>query len=148
MNALRKKALYFLSIREYSKHELLNKLNKYASDGDDVEQLINNLVADGYLSEERFVENYVNSKSKKFGVMKIKYGLREKGINCETIDEYLSGIDRNAEIEVAYRILVKKINNNFDDKTIAKGIRFLQVRGFDYLTIKSALQKLKNSDCT
>ena len=75
---IKNKAIYFLSRREYSKLELITRLNRYPNFQEDlIIQVIDELIEKDYLSDLRFSEQYVNMLlNKGLGFKKIKYELR------------------------------------------------------------------------
>ncbi|MFN8770480.1 MAG: regulatory protein RecX [Neisseriaceae bacterium] len=146
MNNLRHKALSLLAIREHSRKELFNKLKKYAQNDADIITILDELEKNGYLSEERFVENYVTVKKKKYGSLKIKYLLHNKGASSQLVNNYITKIDKDDEIELAYQLLLKKISDDLSDKSVARGIRFLQGRGFSLDIIRIALKKVRGNN--
>lgn len=142
MNNLKKKALSLLAMREHSRKELFNKIRPHALNDNEVNMMLDELEVNGYLSDERFVDSYIVSKKKKFGSLKIRYLLQNKGAKSDLINDYIAKIDKDDEIELAYNLLYRKIGENRDEKSIARGIRFLQGRGFSMDVIKLALRKL------
>ena len=71
--SLRARALSYLARREYSRDELHRKLTPYAEDADELEALLNDLKARGWLSEQRFVEQTVHARRGKFGSLRIAH---------------------------------------------------------------------------
>lgn len=143
MEYLKKKALFLLAMREHSRKELYNKLKVIATSEEEIHKLLDYLEQKGYLSESRFTDSYIHSKAKKWGILKIKHLLQIKGIDRELVNEYISKIDSDNEINIAYDLLLKKIGGNMDMKCLSRGIRFLQSRGFSPDIIKAAIKKLK-----
>jgi regulatory protein len=148
MSDLKKKALYFLARRDYAYHELFEKLNSYTQEEDSIYTVLNELKAKGWLSEERFISSYINSKSKKYGLLKIKHLLYRKSGDIDLVDELLKSSDVD-QLEVAYQLWIKKFGDSFEvleQKTIARGVRFLQSRGFGFDIIKAVLDRLRVFD--
>jgi regulatory protein len=142
MSILKSKAIYFLSKREYAYLELFNKLKKYSDNFTEIKTLLDELKKDGYLSEDRYIKSYINSKKNKSGIAKIKYNLKLKTGNAQLVDKILaeSSID---EYESALLVWQKKFKGAVTtDKTeIARQARFLQSRGFSFTTINKILKK-------
>ena len=134
----------FLSIREYSRKELFYKLKAHVDEELLISNVLDELEALGYLSEERFVESYVHSYQNKHGSLRIKHNLKNKGIDELLAKQYLNEISREDEIGVATNLLVKKIGNNeVNSKIIMRAIRFLLNRGFSMDIISEVLRNLK-----
>lgn len=144
--SIKAKAVAYLARREHTRQELVTKLTlKYPEAQDLIQKILDQLQQSGYLSEERYIKSYLNSKSTKAGLAKIKYALRQKIGDSELIDEILreNPID---ECAAARALLEKKfgmLNPNSssgkhlsDKQQLAKQIRFLQNKGYNFSIIK------------
>lgn len=136
---LRAKALDFLSRRDYSYLELFNKLSKYTDDEIAIRSVLDEMVSKNFLNEERYIEAFINSKSRKFGSKKIRYLLCSKVSNSDLVNDIYSKTEIN-ELQIACEQLVKKYPSPpQDNKERAKYLRFLLNRGFSYEIINQAL---------
>ena len=141
-NSLKAKALYFLARREYAYQELYTKLKKYSEDEEEIKSLLDLLRERGWLSEERYIKSYLESKSKKYGILKIKYTLAQKTSNPELVNQILSENPVD-EYTVAHRLWLKKFGKIATEKNeLAKQIRFLQNKGFSFAIIKKVIDRL------
>ena len=68
MNIIKSKAIYFLARREYAYKELFSKLKKYSEDLGEIKLVLDDLKRKGFLSEERYIQSYINSKKNKYGL--------------------------------------------------------------------------------
>ena len=145
MSILKKKALFFLAKRDFAYNELFNKLKPYALNEDELHSVLSDLKNKGWLSEERYINNYISSKNKRYGILKIKNELYVKSGDRDLINELI--IENNIdEVETAHQLWKNKFCDNvttLDQKLIARGIRFLKYRGFNFDTINKVLQKIK-----
>jgi regulatory protein len=132
----------FLARREHSRTELARKLASIAGEGDDVEALLDDLASKGWLSDARFAELAVRSKARRFGPLKVAYGLRAKGVGEETIALAFetAGTDGTANLERVWRSRFS--NAPADQRERGKQVRFLQGRGFG---LEEILRFLKGS---
>ena len=107
IKTIKSKAIYFLARREHSYAELLQKLSRYSENLDDIKHVLDNLKEQGLLSEERYIQNYLSSKSGKYGMLKLKYNLASKVDDADLIEQLIeeSGID---QYEVALNLWQKK----------------------------------------
>ena len=97
------------------------------------------LVSDGWLSNERYCEQFIHAKKNKFGRYKIVKELEEKGIDSVIIEQYLSPL-KNQELFYAKKVWQKKFKFLPSSKEEwSKQARFLQSRGFDVSLIKKIL---------
>lgn len=139
--SLKSIALDLLAIREHSSKELYNKLAKKSDDHDEVIAVLEDLQKNNLLSNERFAESFIYSKSRKYGSLKIRHMLREKAVSSETINDVYDSSEINEE-QVAFDILSRKyksIPRDYNEK--AKYMRFLLGRGFSSSVAISALQR-------
>jgi regulatory protein len=140
---LKKRALYYLGKREYSRLELQKKINAFAQeleiDTQNIKNLLNDLEENNWLSDQRFTEQFIFSKKNKYGVEKIRYELKMRGVDDTIINSELD------KIKSENYLLAKKIwSKKFDDTPHSqeernKQIRFLQGRGINIELIHKIL---------
>src|SRR5260221_10210488 len=96
--SLRARAMRFLARREHSRAELARKLAPIAAAGEDIEALLDELSAKGWLSDARYAELAVRSKAPPFRPLQVAHQLRLKRLREETITLAIarSGIARPA----------------------------------------------------
>ena len=135
------KALDLVSRREHSCYELIQKLNKrFPETMHIIEDVVQKLVRNNILNDERFAEMYLNARARKgFGPKKIEMELNSKKIDSIFIANAISEYDswaENAENE-----LLKKFKgvkpNDFNSKMKQK--QFLFNRGFSTQIIEQIL---------
>lgn len=129
---LRRSAFNLLARREQSRSELKTKLLNKDANETLVEDLLDNLVAEGLQSDERFVESFVNARvQRQQGPVKIGHELRQKGVADRLIDAALESFDDHW-FEIAKELVVKKYGQSepldFNDKQ--RRMRFVMQRGF------------------
>ena len=112
--------------------ELREKLEAREFDADEIESTLAALVSDGLLSEERFVESFVGSYTRRgHGPVWLRAELERRGISGEVISEALAKADVDWEA-AAEAVRVKRFGPEVptDFKERARQARFLQYRGF------------------
>src|SRR5665647_941990 len=140
--SLRARALQYLARREYSRAELRGKLLPHVQADADFEQafnssghvnldaLLDDLTARGWLSDERATAQLVHAKRSRFGTQRITHELRQKGIAEELISAALPAL-KESELAAAREVWQRKFGTApQDEKEKAKQVRFLQSRGF------------------
>ena len=143
---LKSKALYFLSRREFAYQELFTKLKKYSDDEIEIRKTLDSLRDLGYLSEKRFIQSFINSRSKKHGLLKIKYQLSQKTTDSDLVNQIISDTDFD-EVALARNLFRKKFGIVATDRNeLAKQIRFLQNKGFSYSIIKQVISGVFDQD--
>lgn len=94
-NKIRNSALIYLARREHSRLELFNKLIQKGHSPDLINTVLDQLIVDRLLNEERFVEAFVYSKTNKGqGPLKIVAELKQKGICSVLIEQYIDVGDK------------------------------------------------------
>ncbi len=123
--------------------ELRNKVLNYSEslgiNKVDLELVLDELENKDWLSDDRFSEQFVLSKKKKFGVRKIAHELKLRGVDELIINRVLGEI-KDDEFILAKKIWEKKFNQipiTIDEK--AKQIRFMQSRGIGIAIIHQIL---------
>ncbi|MDO4222541.1 MAG: regulatory protein RecX [Acinetobacter sp.] len=137
---LRSYAFALLTRREYSKHELSEKLKLYAIDPAEVDALVAEFAESNYQSDQRVAESMLASQVRKGkGLHRVKQALEAKGLNSDLIADDLKDVDW---LQQAYQLKIKKFGTEIakDPKIKAKQIRFLQYRGFTMDVILKAIK--------
>lgn len=143
--ALQSKAIRLLAMREHSTKELHTKLASKA-DGylDLVDSVIEEMLSEGYLSDERYTESYTRSRlARGFGPVKIKLELKTKGV-----DEHLANDHIDARSGKWLEAAMTQYQKKYADMPIAsynewtKRARFLQSRGFTMDHIHSVMPEV------
>jgi regulatory protein len=125
------RALRFLSRREHSRQELRKKLLSYEQDPTQLEDLLDKLEKNKWLSNDRYAESLVRRKSERFGALRIVDELKQQAISTETI-ERLKMTLKESEPERAWSLWSKKYGPDIqsEPKERAKQIRYLVSKGF------------------
>jgi regulatory protein len=142
LSQARSRAIKYLSIREHASLELRNKLKHKGFEEKVIASVLSELKAKKLLSEERFAESYVRSRTQKgFGPLRIQQELRERGITGDVLTDALDSNDSTV-IWVAHASHVRQKRFGSDlpkgQNELGKQVRFLQYRGFTPSQIKGA----------
>jgi regulatory protein len=138
---VRTAALALLAGRDFSRHELTSRLLRRGYGAANVATAVAGLVAEGFLREARYVEQFVAQHAGRGrGPMRIRVELREKGIEPEVIGDAL-GAAGTDWFEAAREARRRKFGPSppGDYRERAKQARFLQYRGFSSEQIRAAL---------
>lgn len=149
-NSLYEQALRRLAQREYSEEELRRRLKAYTENTADIETVLTQLKEAGHLSDDRFIEAYIQSRVRRgFGPIRIRGELQEKGISKQDIEPSLA-IWQSSWLNVAKRVIEKKYGLKKNAQlTEGKGQlatqkRFLLYRGFEMDIIQKLFTELSN----
>ena len=137
---LRARALRLLARREHSRAELKRKLAPHVEEGVDLDALLEDFTKRGWLSEDRFVEQAVRARARKYGPLKIAHHLREKGIDEAGVERGLAQARAEESEALASAWRARFGRPPADESEKAKQVRFLQQRGF---SLEAVLHFLK-----
>ncbi len=129
---LRKRAVAALSRREYSRQELARKLEVFAAeDQAGLSALLDDLQAQGWLSDARYVESRLHARQSRYGSQKILHELRAQGV-AEALIAAAGAELKATELERAGQLWRRKFSAPpATAQERARQIRFMQSRGFD-----------------
>jgi regulatory protein len=152
---LRLAGMDLLARREHGSSELRTKLTKRfrkrECDPDTVEQVVQQLIAEGLLSDERFAASRVRQLAGRgYGPARIRNDLRQQHVEhfiSDTLEEaFESAVDWDAEAAAVYQKKYgeRPIVGDWDARQRERGrrLRFMQYRGFG----AEVSQRLVNED--
>jgi regulatory protein len=132
LRPVRETAMGLLANREHSTRQLQDKLLARGYTPEEIGPALEELVKDGLLSDERFVEAFVHSRRERgSGPLKIRVELHQRGVDDDLIDVWLDDKDPDWLIH-AEAARQKKFGPVLpkEYKEKARQARFLQYRGF------------------
>lgn len=133
--SLKGRALRLLSGREHSRAELERKLQQFEEEPGSLALALDELVAKGFISEQRVLESVVNRRAAKLGASRIQQELQAKGLDRQVVSEAVAEL-RSTELARARAVWQKKFDHPpADAAERAKQMRFLASRGFGGDTI-------------
>jgi len=139
--SLKATAVGMLARREYSRAELAARLAAKGGAPDEIERLLDELAALGYLSDVRFAHAVVTQKSGRFSRRAIAESLKAAGVPPAAVDGALAEhapVDDEALVALWRRRFGRP---PADDREKARQVRFLQSRGFSLTAILRLLRE-------
>lgn len=108
------KAIKYINVRSRSTLEVKNKLIKDNFNIDDVSDVINKLLQQGYLNDSVYANSFFNEQliTTSHGPNRIRVEMQKKGIDNSIIDDVLNLYDSNLQYEKASKIVLKVIRSN------------------------------------
>ena len=141
------KAIDYISSRMHTKKELSDKLLKKGYTKEVIIEALRKLEDYGYVNDELFAKQFINENNK-YSKKILSNKLRQKGIECDIIDKFLS--DKGQETEeylcdkyVQKYLKSKKVNDSASKQKLYASIAR---RGFDFDLIKKTCEKYLNND--
>jgi regulatory protein len=143
--SLHAQAVGLLARREYARVELEQKLLGKGWDRSEVRATLDELAAEGYLSDARYARALVAQKSGRYSRHGIAAELKTKGVAAQEIEAALA--DANLDDEAALAALWQRRFGRApaDEREKARQVRFLQSRGFSLSAILKLLRGAKAS---
>lgn len=137
--------LWLLGRRAHSRAELQEKLERKGTEADTVQRVLDRLEGYGYVNDRSFADQFVNSRSRRYGSLRLRGELLRKGIAEELVEEQLSGLSSDSQREAALALLEKNAwrFNRGDDprRNRARAWSFLARRGFPPPAAGAALEE-------
>jgi regulatory protein len=141
--SLKGRALRLLSGREYSRAELLRRLQPFEEAPGALVTVVDELQAKGFISEQRVLESVIHRRAAKLGTARIRQELQAKGLEPEAVAQAVEQL-RASEVERAREVWRKKFGAPAADAAErGKHMRFLATRGFG----GDAIRKVVSGAC-
>jgi regulatory protein len=138
--SLKARAVGYLARREYARAELRDKLLATGAAPDEVDPVLDELAAEGYLSDERFAQALVRQKHGGYSKRSIAGTLKAKGVAGEVVTDVLAGTDMDDAATLVALWQRRFGRAPADDRERARQVRFLQSRGFGLSAILKLLR--------
>ncbi|TWO66669.1 recombination regulator RecX [Caenimonas sedimenti] len=139
--SLKGRALKLLAVREYSRSELERKLAQHETEPGQLKQALDELLAKGFLDEQRVVDSLVHRRAGKLGAGRIRHELQAKGVDAARVAEAVAAL-KLSEVERAREVWRRKfgvVPANAAER--GRQARFLAARGFGGEAIRRALSE-------
>ena len=135
----------YCSAAEHCKAEVSEKLQKWGLPYEAVNRIIDRLVVEKFIDEERYCRAFVNDKFRfaKWGKMKIAQGLYMKKIPSDVAWRHLNEIDEEEYLAILRDLLASKrksIHAKDDYELNGKLMRFAVSRGFELKDIRRCIE--------
>ena len=129
---------------EHCEQEMRDKMKRWEIDADAQDRVIDRLVKERYIDNERYARAFVKDKIRynKWGRRKVQQALWMKRISDDIQQQVLDEIDEKEYLNVLVPLLKQKrrtIKANNDYELNQKLVRFALSRGFDFGIIRQCL---------
>lgn len=136
---------------EQAEHDIRTKLKSWGISADDSDTIIQRLINEKYIDEERFALAFTRDKFRfdGWGRIKIAYHLQMKHISQHVIDNVITDIDEDSYVQSLEHILRAKMHVLKGKEPLqarASLIRFAISRGFESSLIYRLLPKFTDCD--
>jgi len=139
--SLRAQAIRLLARREYARSELEHRLIAKGAPRNEVGFVLDELIAQGYLSDARYARAMATQKAGGYSRRSIAEALKAKGIARTDIERAL--VEAEADDGKALRAVWQRRFGKppTDEREKARQVRFLQARGFALSAIFKLLRE-------
>ena len=142
---LKTKIEAYCAAAEHCEMEARMRLRQWKCDSQNEDEIIDYLIAEKFISDERYAKAFVHDKLlyQGWGRVKIAYMLRGKKIAFDIIQSAIQTIDEEEYLRILNRLVSQRLPQNqqssIDKSTLDSLYRFLMQRGFTLDEIKSAI---------
>ena len=114
---------------------------------DEAAEIIIYLKEEKYIDDERYVKAYIAEKFKinKWGRVKMKYYLRQKGLTDDVIEKGMESIDEKKYVDLLLKTMkekARKVKKKNKFEKMGQIIRYTQSRGFEPEIIHRYINKV------
>ncbi|HSW20115.1 MAG TPA: recombination regulator RecX [Ramlibacter sp.] len=128
--SLKGRALKLLASREHSRQELERKLAEHEEEPGQLQRILDELQAKGFIDEARVVESVLHRRAARLGAGRIRQELQAKGLDPERVAQAVASL-KDTELARARAVWLRKFDGPARDASErARQARFLAARGF------------------
>jgi regulatory protein len=132
----RQKIYRYCAYQERSHQEVRDKLYGYGLFKDEVEEILSQLITEGFLNEERFAKAFAGGKFRmqKWGRIKIVHELEARGLTPNCINAGLKEIDEQSYLATLRELLNRKSGQTSEENAFVKRdkmARYAIQKGFE-----------------
>ena len=144
-------AIRLLARREYSRHELAERLAAKGHEPETIAECLDALAEQDLQSDARFAESFLRSRILRGqGPLKIRLDLEHRGLERELIRHAFDEAEQRGEVDwfaLARDALARRFSGPGDSpRERARRERFLAQRGFDFDQVRHALETAWSTD--
>jgi regulatory protein len=118
----KQKIYRYCAYQERAHQEVRDKLYEYGLHQNEVEEILTQLITEGFLNEERFARAFAGGKfrMKKWGKLKIVHELESRGLTKNCIRAGLSEIDPQDYLATLQEVAQKKMDQTLIENVYAR----------------------------
>jgi regulatory protein len=144
--SLKAAVIRMLARRDYGRTELAQRLARRGVAADEIESVLDEMAALGFLSDARYAESLVRQKQGRYAKRAIAHTLKERGLDRDTAEAALSTLETTDETEEALALWRKRFGvPPQDERERNRQLRFLLSRGYS-TTVAFKVLKIVRSE--
>ncbi len=139
-----KKIMHYCAYQDRCTHEVTSKLKEFELSSQTIQEIIDQLIEDNFINDERFCKLYSISKFKhlKWGRLKIEMALKQKMLPHHLIEIGLAEIDEEDYKKTILDLFHAKTKNetiSYEEKL--KAMQYIASKGFEKDLILTCINK-------
>ena len=138
--SLKGRALRLLAQREHSRAELASKLARHVEEDDDLEAVLHDLQAKGFIDEARVAESLVHRRAARLGTQRLVQELRQKGLSEDLVRAQADQLRETEEVRARAVWRQRFGTPAATPQERARQMRFLAARGFSGDAVRRVLR--------
>ena len=139
--------LKFIGYRSRSEKEIIDRLRKKKIDEKMISEIMAKLQEWKFIDDIAFAKQWIESRvvNRHKSIRLVRLELLKKGIHKEIIDSLFENLSKESDVISIEAIIRKKIKRlNIQDRNdLQKLSRYLLGKGFDWETVKEAINKFR-----
>lgn len=144
--SLKGRALRLLAQREHTRSELAAKLARHVQEGDDLQAVLDELEAKGFINEARVAESLLHRRAPRLGTQRVLQEMRSKGVGEDTLRAAAQQL-RETESARALAVWQAKFGRVAETPELRmKQMRFLAARGFSAEVVRRVVRGEVDTD--
>ncbi|MCL2296875.1 MAG: recombination regulator RecX [Proteobacteria bacterium] len=145
--SLKATVIRMLARREYGRAELVQRLSQRGVAADEIESVLDEMTALGFLSDARYAESLVRQKQGRYAKRAIAHTLKERGLDRDTAEAALSALETTDETDEALALWRKRFGAPpQDERERHRQLRFLLSRGYSTGVAFKVLKIVRSED--
>lgn len=133
-------AVGLVSKKMYSKKEITDKMVFKGYSHTAISGVVSILEEYGYINDDAYTSMFIETYMKKYGIHKIRYELRNKGVDESIIERHLVSFHNDEHL---MNLIQQKLHGKMLNKELfSKIVRNFAAKGFEYEKIKSCLKNI------
>lgn len=137
--------LWLLGRQAYTRATLQERLERKGAEPDVISATLDRLESYGFVDDAAFTSQFVESRSARYGSLRLRGELLRKGVAEETVDEELDGLADERQEEAAFLLLQRnawRFRRSADARRErSRAWAFLARRGFPPDAVSSAVER-------
>jgi regulatory protein len=130
-SSIKAQAIRLLARREYGRAELAARLRAHGAPPDAIERALDELTAQGYLSDRRYADALVQSRRGRFSKRAIAHELKSRRVAGDAAQAALESLAVGDELAEAAALWARRYGAvPRDEREKARQVRFLMSRGY------------------